>query len=237
LALLAQQGIVVIKDRATNRQADVTTANALKVDIVTASAPVEVIQDTAADLNATVIGTKTSNAAAPGATNIGTLPAVATAALPTYTEGRQVAASTDLSGRLAVKIYDSVGANITASADPCQGASKTYFPVDIVTATTTEIANAVVGQFFYICSVNFVTAAANNVAIVEDDTDACGSPTAGLNGGTTAGEGWNFAANGGISLGDGNGSIMKTATANRYLCIMTSAGTQLSGTVVYVSAP
>ena len=91
-----------------------------------------------------------------------------------------------------------------------------------------EIANQVASEFFYICSINLVAGGAQNVAIVEDDTDTCGSPTAGLNGGVTAGEGWNFAANGGIALGDGSSTVMKTSTANRYFCIITSAAAQLS---------
>ena len=48
----------------------------------------------------TVQGAKTNNNAAPGTNNIGTLPCVATAAAPSYTEGNQVGCSTDLSGNL-----------------------------------------------------------------------------------------------------------------------------------------
>lgn len=121
--------------------------------------------------------------------------------------------------------------------DPCQREAKTVYVVNISTATTTEIANQVAAEFFYVCSINLVAAGADNVAIVEDDTDACASPTAGLNGGTTAASGWNFAANGGIALGNGESTVMKTATANRYFCIITSAAVQLSGTITYVSAP
>jgi hypothetical protein len=47
-------------------------------------------------------GSKSNNTAAPGATNVGTLPGVATAAAPSYTEGNQVALSTDLTGALRV---------------------------------------------------------------------------------------------------------------------------------------
>ena len=105
------------------------------------------------------------------------------------------------------------------------------------TATTVEIANAVASQFFYICSVNLVAAAAQTIAIGEDDTDGCGSITAGLHGGATAATGWSFAANGGISLGSGMATVMKTATAARYLCVITGQATQISGTISYVSAP
>lgn len=57
-----------------------------------------------------VAGTKSNNTAAPGATNVGTLPAIATAAAPSSTEGNQVGLSTDLSGNLRV------GGTVTANA-------------------------------------------------------------------------------------------------------------------------
>lgn len=50
--------------------------------------------------NFNVVGTKSNNAVVPGATNLGTLPAIATAAAPTYTEGNQVGLSTTLAGAL-----------------------------------------------------------------------------------------------------------------------------------------
>lgn len=52
----------------------------------------------------TVAGAKTNNNAAPGATNIGALPAVANAAAPTQTEGNLVALRATLSGDLAVTL-------------------------------------------------------------------------------------------------------------------------------------
>ena len=121
--------------------------------------------------------------------------------------------------------------------DPCSGVAKVAVAVDIVTATTTEIINQDASNLAYICSINLVTAAANNVSILEDATDVCASPTAGLAGGVTAAEGWNFAANGGLTLGNGMGTVLKTSAANLNVCIITSATTQLSGTVVYALAP
>ena len=61
-------------------------------------------------------GSKSNNTAAPGATNIGTLPAIATAAAPSYTEGYQVGLSTDLSGALRVSGSISVGGTTDNSA-------------------------------------------------------------------------------------------------------------------------
>lgn len=62
----------------------------------------------------TVAGNKTNNNAAPGATNVGDLPAVANAATPSWTEGNQVAESVDLSGRM--RIVGITGDNVGAAA-------------------------------------------------------------------------------------------------------------------------
>ena len=58
-----------------------------------------------------------------------------------------------------------------------------------------------------------------------------------LAGGTTAGEGWNFAANGGLTIGDGTGTVFKTNGTNSVLCMVTSAAAQLSGSMTVVAAP
>lgn len=129
------------------------------------------------------------------------------------------------------------GTSSLVSADPCEGAAKSIHVINTSTATTVEIANAVSGQYFYICAINIVVAGAQTVAIVEDDTDGVGSPTAGLNGGTSAATGWSFAANGGLMMGNGQGTIMRTSTTNRYLGIITGSAVQTSGTITYVSAP
>ena len=138
----------------------------------------------------------------------------------------------------ATQIGGTDGTNLVVPyVDPCQREARTQFVVDIVTATTTEIDNQVASEFFYLCSVSLFSAGTNNVAIVEDDTDACTSPTAGLSGGVTAAEGYNFVAQTGIATGTGGNWVMKTTTANRYLCIITSAAVQLSGAITYVSSP
>jgi len=62
-----------------------------------------------------IIGTKKNNDVPPGPTNIGTLPGVATVALPGYGEGKQVALSTDLLGRL--RVFDTSGSGGISQAD------------------------------------------------------------------------------------------------------------------------
>lgn len=142
-------------------------------------------------------------------------------------------------GDLVYPWADLLGRLVTKTTDPCSDNSlKTTYVVDTATSGTIEFLNgAGSGNYIYICSVNLVTAGANNVTIGEDDTDNCGSVTAGLNGGVTAGEGWNFAANGGIALGGGGSWVLKSAGTNRYGCLLSSASVQLSGTIVYALAP
>lgn len=148
------------------------------------------------------------------------------------------ASSSGTTGDNSTINVDALGLLWSRFLDPCSGVAKVSVPIDIVTATTTELINGSgASNKAYICSINLVTASANNVALVEDDTDNCGSPSAGMAGGVTAGEGWNFAANGGLTLGSGLGTVAQTSVVNRFVCLITSAGTQLSGTVVYALAP
>lgn len=72
-----------------------------------------------------VAGTKTNNNAAPGATNVGALVAVANAAGQTWTEGNMVALSVDLSGRARTDVSSwfgstapSVGSKTSANSIP-----------------------------------------------------------------------------------------------------------------------
>jgi hypothetical protein len=113
----------ILQDAALNdRGVNVTAANAALVDVSASTAnatagliSVKLDQTTQGTTNA-VSGAKTNNAAAPGATNVGALVAIANAAAPTYSEGNEVLLSTDLAGLLRTTNVDSAPAtqNITA---------------------------------------------------------------------------------------------------------------------------
>ena len=108
-----------------------------------------------------------------------------------------------------------------------------FVNVNVSTATTTLLITGVSGRHVRISSLSLVTAAANNVALISGTGATCGTGTTGMNGGTTAASGWNFAANGGITQGNGLGTINQTNATGDSVCIVTSAATQLSGRIAY----
>jgi hypothetical protein len=106
--------------------------------------------------------------------------------------------------------------------------------INMSTATTTQIiAISGTGGRTYICSIDIVVGAADNVALISGSGTNCASNQAGLAGGTTAASGWNFAANGGLTKGSGLGMVYKTATTNNEVCLVTSATAQVSGSITW----
>lgn len=125
-----------------------------------------------------------------------------------------------------------------AVIDPCEATTQTYAPISITTATTTQIVAASASNKTYICSLFLTSAAADNVGIVEGTGGTCGTGTAGVIGGTTAANGPNFTANGGVFLqAGGKTAVAQTAGTNVGLCLITSAATPLAGGIRYVQAP
>jgi hypothetical protein len=116
--------------------------------------------------------------------------------------------------------------------DPCRTQANIFKPIS--QTASAQLVTGTAAKKIYICSINLVTAAANNVAMVEGTGTVCATSTAGMAGGTTAATGWNFAANGGLTQGNGMGSIMAEATNADNLCLLQSAAVQLSGSIGYV---
>jgi hypothetical protein len=121
----------------------------------------------------------------------------------------------------------------TIIIDPCQGQTKVFVSINqtgnakLITGTSTEK--------IYVCSINLVTATAQNIAVVEGTGSTCGTGTAGVLGfgGATAATGWNFAANGGVAYGNGAASVGAEGTAADDLCIFQSGSGQVSGGMSY----
>lgn len=104
------------------------------------------------------------------------------------------------------------------------------------TSTSLLLVTGAPSQNVHICSIAMIVGGtAVNVAVVEGTTvsTACDTGTAGLMGGATAALGFNFAANGGLTYGNGDSLIGLTATAGDNVCLLFSAGVQVSGVLTY----
>jgi len=99
-----------------------STAPTVGQKAMAASLPVVIASDQTA-ITATVSGGLTNNAAAPAANNLGVLGALANAAAPTWTEGRQVLLSVDLSGRQRVNVAAWLGATTPTVGQKAMAAS------------------------------------------------------------------------------------------------------------------
>jgi hypothetical protein len=130
-----------------------------------------------------------------------------------------------------VFIRESDGTNAVV-LDPCRTNANIFKPIS--QTASAQLVTGTAAKKIYVCSINLVTAGANNVALVEGTGTTCATGIAGMAGGTTAATGWNFAANGGLTEGSGLGSIMAEATNADNLCLLQSAAVQLSGVIGYV---
>ena len=122
------------------------------------------------------------------------------------------------------------------SSDPCFRSAKLGAPINLTASG--QIITGAASKRTYICSIRLLTATAQNIALVEGTGSVCATNIFGLDGGTTAATGWNFAANGGLAEGAGAGTVMSpsadtNATAAN-VCLLLSGSGQVSGHVTYV---
>lgn len=131
------------------------------------------------------------------------------------------------------------GTNVVgfASNDPCSQATKLGAPISLTASG--QIITGTSGKKTYICAIDVVPAAAQNVALVEGTGTTCATNIFGLAGGTTAATGWNFSAGGGIARGSGNGTVYSPSADTNgtaaNVCLLLSGGSvQVSGQITYV---
>ena len=130
---------------------------------------------------------------------------------------------------------NALGAVWVAHIDPCSSLAKIYVPIS--QATGTQLLTGTASNRTYVCNVTVMSATAQNIALVSGTGTVCATSTAAMIGGTSAATGWNFAANGGIVLGDGGFSIAKSSVDAHNVCLLMSSTGQVSGVLGYVVAP
>lgn len=158
--------------------------------------------------------------------------AAASSVNPTATGGNSYPLSMTPSGGLRVQNVWAGG--FLDQNDPCMSGTPTSAPISITSATTTRLVTQTASQRVYICHITLQTAIANNIGIIEGTGGTCGTSTAGVVGGTTAANGLNFAANQGISVGNGRNYVWATAGTNVEFCLITSSAGPLTGHIKYV---
>jgi hypothetical protein len=145
---------------------------------------------------------------------------------PTFTQALSLSASETYSAVIVAIKPPSISL-VGNVQDPCQQGAGTSGNISL-TAGGTLITGAT-GKLTYICSMNLITATAQNIALVEGTGTVCATNTLGMAGGTTAATGWNFAANGGFVNGGGGFWVFKTATPGDNVCLLLSSTGQTSG--------
>ena len=120
----------------------------------------------------------------------------------------------------------------------CAGATESStFTTAISILSSTQVIAGVASQKIRICALDLVSATAENIALTEGTGTTCATGTAGLGGGSTPATGWNFSANGGLTKGNGQGLMYRVATTADNVCLLVSGSGQVTGSIVWMSAP
>lgn len=117
--------------------------------------------------------------------------------------------------------------------DPCFGTNtKTNVPISTSNGSTQLVAGAATTNI-YVCSFSLIAGAATVVNIIEGTGSTCATATADL-GSTTSTSGMSLAANGGLTLGNGGGTVIRTTNASASMCFLQSSTALVGGNLTYV---
>lgn len=128
-------------------------------------------------------------------------------------------------------------AGSTVVADPCEVNAAVYLAIS--QAASTQIISGTASNKLYICHI-FVEVASTGgekFSVVAGTGSVCATNSVAVIGSTTAANGMDFSASGGMSLGSGAKAIAKTTVNADNLCILQSGTTRLNGSMKYVVAP
>ncbi len=122
--------------------------------------------------------------------------------------------------------------------EPCQATAKLYQPINISIATTTRIVTEAASKYVYVCSLNIIVGSTGGVALMEGTGATCtGGTPAGIAGGTSGATGWQFVQYGGMTIGNGMGTVFKSGTTAYSMCLVNNVTGQISGGITYVQLP
>ena len=121
-----------------------------------------------------------------------------------------------------------------ATPDPCFGTARSFFSISQTAGA--KIITGTSAKKIYFCSFNVVGADAENISVVEGTGTVCATSTIAVPGfpAATAANGWNFAANGGLSANGGSGSMAATSVNADDVCVFQSGSGRVAGGGSYV---
>lgn len=129
-----------------------------------------------------------------------------------------------------------LASNQTA-ADPCMFQAKTNVAISTASGTA-ALVTGVSAKKIYIRSLALIAPSAVSVSLAEGSSATCGTSNQaaviGVATNGTAANGMPLAANGGLTLGNGGGTVASTATNANYLCLFQSGTAQIAGNMTYV---
>lgn len=116
--------------------------------------------------------------------------------------------------------------------DPCTQAAKTNVAISFQATSSAQLVAASGSTKIYVCSLSLIASVATVFSLTGGTGTNCGTPAA-LIGTTSATHGLSLAANGGLTLGNGAGTIAVTAASSE-VCIVQSGAGDLVGNLTYV---
>ena len=123
----------------------------------------------------------------------------------------------------------------SAPADPCFSSAKTNLAINGNSNSSAQLIALSGGTTIYVCSLSLIAAGATTVAFTTGTGTACVTNNAAVIGSTTANiaNSISLAANGGLTLGSGVGTIAKGAAASEF-CMILGSSVYVAGNLTYV---
>ncbi len=121
------------------------------------------------------------------------------------------------------------------AADPCMFQAKNNLPISQNGTSSVQLIGLSGSTSIYVCSISLIAAGATTVALTTGTGTACVTGNAAVIGSTTANiaNSMSFAANGGLTLGNGQGTVAKGAASSE-LCMILGTNVFVSGNLTYV---
>lgn len=118
-------------------------------------------------------------------------------------------------------------------ADPCMFQAKSNLAIATNATSLTQVLAASGSTTVYICSLSLIAGGATTFTLSGGTGTNCATTNTVIIGATPVANSLSFAANGGLTLGNGGGTIAKSSSSQE-LCAINGSGQYVSGNLTYV---